>query len=1518
MAERRHPVLVGMDRLRSESRAGARDLDRARAAVAGALAGDPKGLVARIRVGRAGLVDPADDLAGLRPSASFGPFVGADGRPEWVDLFLPPPAVSVFIARPFGVPVLLARLPLTRRLLRNDRRQVGAGSAWVAAAAVVPGRPVDEYVGLRVRGGTLDVSGVVSSTLDRITLGGAEWRLVANLNLDVSDDPPDADGPGADAAYAAVRLPARARLAFGPQERSIQFDGAGVRVYGSSIDLTPTGGDPYHEPLSRSIVVPAEPSDTTFAFADVRAALVAPSGRAAIDRCGWGLRTVRAPSTALTEAAGPGSVSVGLAGPWALGWAGLSKPVAVQPGVLNAAPGSLALWATMLDAGRRQRIALWEEAGVDPARRSSIDVELPAGTLVVHLSEPGRESVWCKGRTVAHLDRPLAADGGRLAVRMPAATLTLVNDADGTTATVAGFDDAARRSPHLALALENALLTVRPTERFEVTGPLVGDHLPSGVATLHFSARRVLPTLPDPYAANFEPSRIDEEQGAVTARIIWPTADSPTLSVVVDEGLQQLLPQADRARSDDGRFRLPAALALLDVSSNADQFGVAVPRPDSLEVNGTALQAPAETVPVVTLPPISWEPMLTKTPTPASGDLPLPPPPHDGGPAMVQAEADLMIAIEPLPMLTAHIEAIRAERHFRARLPLPFGVVAQVDSTQQIDGQDRPTFIAMGGRVDENRPHFAPDLAGGRQLALRGAFNPDPATRDATFPGAAELRNEDGYAKAVLSTNIHTRFDGDFGLGGGNGIPLRHYELSGYGASLFSDWHDPEAVGPAVIQARFDVLVGRTAHEVIQMQSILYPLFVRVVRTITIDRQPGGWVLREDSGWVAATDGRLAYRGDKNAVDGMIPSPIPPAFDTSRRHPGVLEAAEAIRNIHLAAAQFSVAPRPPDTVPTTWQPVTFDCDVAIINSADPLMVVAAGGAGRRIPARGCTGWIQIDGPMYMTASKGQTVKRVRPADAGQIVDLLATSGPCSLPLDCVLHLGGQADHPGMVFQGHRLDVIDNGDAATPQLVAALRGSPLLPRDGAWSLARLTPSAPAPTALAPTDPVPLVRPNPWGDGATRWHLADPVDITELGDAANPTTRYGFVQSLGTQKVFFPRPRIGNGPKPISLPQPPHLADMGALLGAVGAFPGLADVFDFAALDGLDVTGGSVAYHEDFSIGSPGAIKQAMLLDLGGGDAIQIVIEYRGENEQPTMASVTVDPAASPRWTLSLNRVCFRVLFKGKPLISIYATVKGDEHTAPTVVDLRVHYGDFLHILQAIFSNIQQVARFLPGGQDAGLRVGLSQGHLTVHNDFSLPNLPLGAGQITDVTVRMGFEVSLAPMGMRFMAGLGSPDDPFRWVVSPLAGTGCVQVGIDASGLDVVVQCGLGLGLAIDLGIASGSASIALAFELNTGPEPFEVRVILSGRASVDVLGGLASTTITLAASLGVIPPDALELPPFAGPLLPLPDEIPPITVGLTASVWVGIHISVCWVIDVDWEGSWQFRQDITTPAIPVPV
>ena len=61
-------------------------------------------------------------------------------------------------------------------------------------------------------------------------------------------------------------------------------------------------------------------------------------------------------------------------------------------------------------------------------------------------------------------------------------------------------------------------------------------------------------------------------------------------------------------------------------------------------------------------------------------------------------------------------------------------------------------------------------------------------------------------------------------------------------------------------QARFDVFVGRCAHEIIQVKSILYPWGIRVVRTITLFRVGSGYVYRVDSGWKPESDGRFDFR----------------------------------------------------------------------------------------------------------------------------------------------------------------------------------------------------------------------------------------------------------------------------------------------------------------------------------------------------------------------------------------------------------------------------------------------------------------------------------------------------------------------------------------------------------------------------------------------------------------------------------------------------------------------------------
>jgi hypothetical protein len=188
------------------------------------------------------------------------------------------------------------------------------------------------------------------------------------------------------------------------------------------------------------------------------------------------------------------------------------------------------------------------------------------------------------------------------------------------------------------------------------------------------------------------------------------------------------------------------------------------------------------------------------------------------------------------------------------------------------------------------------------------------------------------------------------------------------------------------------------------------------------------------------------------------------------------------------------------------------------------------------------------------------------------------------------------------------------------------------------------------------------------------------------------------------------------------------------------------------------------------------------------------------------------------------------------------------------------------------------------------VSLSDGQLTIRDKFALPTLPLGLGDITNVALDLGATMTISPLGMGFTAGISSPDEPFHWLVSPLSGTGCVVVGFQNNKASLLIQAGIGVGLAIDVGIAEGSASIVLAFQVDNTVSPFEVKVILTGQASVDVLGGLASASIMLSAGLAIIP------------------ALPDIT--LIGSVAVGIHISICWVVSIDFDGSWQFSQTLT--------
>jgi hypothetical protein len=213
------------------------------------------------------------------------------------------------------------------------------------------------------------------------------------------------------------------------------------------------------------------------------------------------------------------------------------------------------------------------------------------------------------------------------------------------------------------------------------------------------------------------------------------------------------------------------------------------------------------------------------------------------------------------------------------------------------------------------------------------------------------------------------------------------------------------------------------------------------------------------------------------------------------------------------------------------------------------------------------------------------------------------------------------------------------------------------------------------------------------------------------------------------------------------------------------------------------------------------------------------------------------------------------------------------------------------VQAILTGLSSIAKSLGG--DAELDVGFSGNTLTVQQGFTLPTIPLGFGEITDLGLDLGFSATI-PSDLSFSVGIGSKQDPFQWVVSPLAGTGAIVLGVQGGGLDVYLEAGLGLGLSISVAVASGSASIIVSLSLDIGTTQIQIAAALTGNAQVDVLGGVASASLTLTAAI----------------MITLPAPLPPSDADLSAQVSVGIHISICWVISVSFDGSWGFSETIS--------
>ena len=652
--------------------------------------------------------------------------------------------------------------------------------------------------------------------------------------------------------------------------------------------------------------------------------------------------------------------------------------------------------------------------------------------------------------------------------------------------------------------------------------------------------------------------------------------------------------------------------ALLDVSTNADLLGISFnvfgsnrlamvrtygveggPAAFPLQVQGMDVVSQGRNVRAFTVPEISWEPVFNTAP---STKLPGDPPgssefvaiapnyyPDDGGPTRIYNNSVKLVPLAPIPLSKFILEEFKNQKlNLTSSLfTLPFGMRALATLTKFVNPLHSPT-------LEFNQPSFKDNLKGGLQMQFNAGKL--PSDDYPMFNGATSQMNNvlnlmgQPTGSSTLGQTVTLIFNDEFGLKSDpitdRGVPLTRIDLSGYGASMFSNWFNPLAQLAQTSQAKFDVWVGRTAHEVIQVRSLIEPYKIRVVRTIILYRTMSGYVYRVDTGWKPESDGRFDssyYMKDPNDANKTLG-----LFANYEIHPGVVKGLFNVQNIIEADNQFKTVTHihPNEyylsdnnitmlndtganiTKPVLMQMVFFDADVEIEG-------VVQGHVNGRVPSRRIMGFVQI-APRGIPLSKEayQALLSYQPIPLGG-------------DIDCVINIG-QTDpktaQAGQQMRLNRFDVNNSLAANGSDVVFAVaaRGSVILPKDGSWSTVQHLRGTGVVSPLPAQLPVPLVRSGALSYQVTNQHVKQvQPDITQsLLRIANPmellrspttsSVNYGFLHSTSTQKALFLTPayKLMAGAPPGSVPTllsktPPLFVDAFRIVNSKGVFPNIGD-------------------------------------------------------------------------------------------------------------------------------------------------------------------------------------------------------------------------------------------------------------------------------------------------------------------------------------------------------------------------
>jgi hypothetical protein len=1089
-----------------------------------------------------------------RPRAVFGPFIDDELALVQFAFFESARFVVVVshLETPFfeiREPVLLLPAGSAQDAADPLRWNLPAGTVWLRAERLAAGAL--GFAALRITGGIFNAGALLPPPEPDGTLlvpVTAPWTLSVE-----PEAAPAADAAGSDGNAMAIELPLRLELGNGVAP--IVSGALGLAGFGEALRFATQagavviGGD--------AIAFPFDTDGATWSIAGNRSRLWQADGSAEVAAAVWSLPLSTAPLEQAGEAAHGGSLALLLRNGPALRIAGASGVCRATDSVLSANARGVDWQVRRAETNLSIDVALW---GPSSSRLQS-SAQRIAGLRFASRRHGADLACLEGGRVHNRWNRPLAASDRPFDFDGTGDATTLIAESDGLHRTHASASRDSQVDAVQGYALPNLYLHLRPAGRtaFVGSGPAPAT-LAEGCARLVFDVRFAQPMLPDPYANNWSVDHLDVRRAdsALHADVAWSAGIEPTVHPRLRDAVSFPQQPPDAARDDAARNRFRGVLdaerthlALLDLSGRDQQFGIAmesVPETPLVIDADNRLNWPLRHVRLLMQPQVHWEPVhvLANDKVGAVDEVVFST--SHGGPTLVGAASVKLVPALP-GLVGDEITAVaNGQSRAAALFGLPFGLHAFAFMEQRFE----QAFGPMPMLALLHQPGFADSpgdvFEAARQLRLiaTGAGLPDGATDPSrTMPGlmtqTPNLLPNANVLASVLSNEVAGVIDTTFA----DRVPLHRADLSGYGLSTFSRWRrelppPPAKEGTGVTQVRFDVLIGRTSYEVIELQSRLWTPQCRMVRTIIIERRNSGEVTRYDSGWNAIEDG-----------DCMRYVKI---------ETGAVKAFRNIRNVRITPRPL-IAANPP----WLWQEVRFDADLHL--APDPGNATA----DKLVPIRDHVGYIQIM-PVDVVAANGEfdgpgTVPGVAEFDAL----MKALGHTVGGPLDAAIKLGGT-----LPMQLSQLEVArDSGNPATPRFVLAVSGSPRLPLAGQWAPVRIDGKTRDVSPVDPRGGLPVIR----REGEPAFVFRDAA----LAYQPAPATEFGLLMSTSSGRVLFPAPSVTPGEGTV-LSAAPLVADPCALAQASGVFPRAAfalqcqgnAVFQLDAADGWKLLNGSFPF------------------------------------------------------------------------------------------------------------------------------------------------------------------------------------------------------------------------------------------------------------------------------------------------------------------------------------------------------